>query len=648
VQVVAPALTYEFEAHKTIVAIDRRPQRLRIEASKPEAWLDTAVGVNQAAEVVRGGAALQRGRELVTRLRRGRKLYITEIRDNWAATTILANGKPQSGWVKVADLKPLPTEPRAFRHLENAAGGSFVSAAMLAQKAKQFDDGLYAAAEVAAQQGHGSLPSKTDLIRDWSAKVEANAADPGFTILLAAGQLGGAKNAIPRSQQQAVANALSQFESVPERSKPLGFYTWSKELSAIFRQDRMLQTPLPSAAGVAAIVSALKEDPALAEAYARHLSLAAKLTNPLVSGDSSDLRPLLADQRPDDLERIQKWRVLPPSLSHESQLFLRLFGNETSVPDDFDLMAKLIAEIRGGGIDLTPRPESGWYDHQTWALQPLLVPQKMDEASHLTCGEEYAKHLEELFKGTLALTRETHVKQLDFPAPAAAAFEEPQPKLELYVQPNLSIEPLATHYLRRAQSYAFVRQVLREAFGEDSLASLHRQTAERPLDMPLAEELDQMVALFYGAHVVASRQLGLPEAAGAAVGIEDADAAAVHLLRWAALRGDDADLGRDSRMMVPVFVDPMNQRIKVWCVLGWTTRDAWASFEQHPKLTATDAAGEAVDLASKFDVHFTGQSLTLASPVFAEVWVKRLLNRDEFRRHCDTYVTPAVILGNLE
>jgi hypothetical protein len=30
------------------------------------------------------------------------------------------------------------------------------------------------------------------------------------------------------------------------------------------------------------------------------------------------------------------------------------------------------------------------------------------------------------------------------------------------------------------------------------------------------------------------------------------------------------------------------------------------------------------------------------------VWVTRLLNRDEFRQHCDTYVTPEVILGNLE
>ena len=101
-------------------------------------------------------------------------------------------------------------------------------------------------------------------------------------------------------------------------------------------------------------------------------------------------------------------------------------------------------------------------------------------------------------------------------------------------------------------------------------------------------------------------------------------------------------------MMVPVFLDPENRRIKAWCLLGWQTQEAYVSYATHPAVSATSEAGEAVDLAAKFDIHYYGQGLSLACPIFAEVWVTKLLNRDEFRRHCDTYVTPGAITANLE
>ena len=44
-----------------------------------------------------------------------------------------------------------------------AATGGFVSASVLAQKAKQFDDGLYAAVELAAQNGAGKYAGKAGL-----------------------------------------------------------------------------------------------------------------------------------------------------------------------------------------------------------------------------------------------------------------------------------------------------------------------------------------------------------------------------------------------------------------------------------------------------------------------------------------------------
>jgi hypothetical protein len=100
--------------------------------------------------------------------------------------------------------------------------------------------------------------------------------------------------------------------------------------------------------------------------------------------------------------------------------------------------------------------------------------------------------------------------------------------------------------------------------------------------------------------------------------------------------------------MVPVFLDPENKRLRVWCLLGWQSQNAYASFAKHPAVSATSEAGDPVDLAKTFDIHYYGQSLNLACPIFAEVWVTKLLNRDEFRQHCDTYVTPTAITANLQ
>src|SRR5262245_16718485 len=50
-----------------------------------------------------------------------------------------------------------------------------VSAAALLLKGKRFDDGLYAAAELAAQQGAGRFPGKASLLRSLAATLAAEA-----------------------------------------------------------------------------------------------------------------------------------------------------------------------------------------------------------------------------------------------------------------------------------------------------------------------------------------------------------------------------------------------------------------------------------------------------------------------------------------
>ena len=46
-------------------------------------------------------------------------------------------------------------------------------------------------------------------------------------------------------------------------------------------------------------------------------------------------------------------------------------------------------------------------------------------------------------------------------------------------------------------------------------------------------------------------------------------------------------------------------------------------------------------------VEFSGDRYEFAVPVMAEVYVSRLLDRDEFRRHCNRFGTRDAILSNL-
>jgi hypothetical protein len=47
------------------------------------------------------------------------------------------------------------------------------------------------------------------------------------------------------------------------------------------------------------------------------------------------------------------------------------------------------------------------------------------------------------------------------------------------------------------------------------------------------------------------------------------------------------------------------------------------------------------------DVLFADETHRFAMPVMAEVSATRILDRDEFRRHCDRFRTQSAILANL-
>jgi hypothetical protein len=539
----------------------------------------------------------------------------------------------------------LPTLPRRFP-------SGFVSAAALALKAKHFDDGLYAAAELAAQNGAGCFPGKvlwlTALASNLAKAASADATEV-LTVLAGACELGGMNVAVPQFAAAAVKETVAAFLRDELRSKPIGFYTWTRDLESIFRQDRLLQSPLSPGARFAALKAlCVGGDGRLVGACGGYLNLIARLTNGL--------------EKPDPTAVVGKLNpsFFPPSRAHETDLIKKLY-RDRPIPEGFSLMDELIARIRAGTLPLQPTEQSGWYDYQTWSIEPLAIPEKMPEAKRLRLDQRYREHLLELFKGIYALTRETHVKQLEDSTVGCAR----RPEKRIYIPPELSAEPLATFYLRRALSYRFVRQVMADTFGAKALRRLHRLTPTGSAKLNLAEEFEVIEALFYGAHATVSRQLGLTAEATSEVGSgKGAEADAARFAEWAKNLEADEDLGQDARMMVPVFYDLQRQKTKVWLFLGWTSKRLRIYFVTPPRVVdpqATSAASAATGLFARLfgkreqpqparelpRIIFTHAYRDLVCPVTAEVYVDQILNRDEFRRHCDTYKTQAAILENL-
>jgi len=495
----------------------------------------------------------------------------------------------------------------------------FVSAALLAIKAKQVDDGLYAAVELATQSGAGMFRGKRALIDELLARLTTDAADfdgEARATLEAAASIGQDRPSSAGRAEQ----IRSEFLADELRSKPIGFYTWSEELSRIFREDRLLQSDIGGAADLPQVAHTLRAAPLLRASYEACLRLPERLTNMLACADLRAAMAALDAGRP--VVAARPTAFFPPSIAHETQLVKRMFGDRP-IPDGFDLSKELVRAVRSGEIDLTPGATSGWYDVQTWALEPLIAPERAVEAKSLELDPSYAAHLEELFRGILTATRETHIKQLEVPMAGSAA-----PRVvKLYVRPHLTVEPLVTFYQRRADAYRFVRAVLVETFGEDGLAEMRGLRNGTPVQQSLADELASMVHLFDGAAATAMRELGMPTTW---------DTSAFE--RWRGGKGDP-DVDADIRAMVPVFFDVARRKTKVWMILGWSRNTLRASFAKPPRVELLGGSKAEIDLTSAW--------LPLHTPVMVEAYVSRILDRDQFRAHCDQFRTPDAIVSAL-
>ncbi len=486
---------------------------------------------------------------------------------------------------------------------------------LLDNKAKQFDDGLVAALDLAYYRGlEGKLQSQVDLIRRL---YDAVGKDSPAAPFLAAGLRLASVNVVPADE--AAMNAyLREFEKNEVRSRPAGVYTWSKELTAAFRFVRFFQHEFAATDTIPVVLSeALGHDATLSAAYEKEVAFYAHLCNPSPPRCGS----LLPSQK-------KNVAVFPAAGSKETALFERLF--QWGLPEDGSLMLALIQGIRAGKIDLKPRPDSGWYDHQVYALETMLLPERGPERDKLLLTQAYKQRMMEAFTALITKRRETHVRNLgQGMAGAAPGFHTPTPA---EVRPRLRLEPCPSYYLRTARAYSFIGTFLEAVLGKDGLQALHglRQGGQREPD--LYAELHSMRDLFYGFYLVSAEDIGLkPEFAKD----ENVDAERCYTLATDYLPKAfaDRDLEADTRVIVTVGEDQQRHVTLVWATVGVRLAKLDAKYARPPQVkTKTSTDWRPVEADRLAESHYL---IAVDEFVGTELPGGRVLTREEFRTLCD-------------
>ncbi len=541
---------------------------------------------------------------------------------------------------------------------------------MIDGKAKQFDDGLYAALDLWQTENTLEGVRDTRELCTTLLKVES-LPDEARWFLEAAIAIGFRPDegdaplpALPKP----VMEHIRRFEMDATQSKPVGFYSWSEELKRCFKFLRFLQQSFKKREWTLAqsLANAIQVNEQARQQYARMLSFYAGLTNPFAAPTLRDV----AQHPKKSLDEIWKLRGLPEgktptvhflpySTSRELELFNRLFP--AGLPDGADLMLEFVKAIRSGKVDLKPRANSGWYDYQCFALETFLLPERGTENSKLLLTKKYKQRMLEAFKALVTKRRETHVRQLGGAAGSAAPPTE--------VAPRLRVEPNPTFYLRTARAYAFLETFLSDWMKGPGVSPIHGKREGGDRHMALGDELRSMRDFFYGLHLVSCEDIGMKDElmmdevpkrwdcywlaahwaehwyeGGTAID----DPGRIPAERKEALWRSDFDLAVDTRVAVPMYTNPGS--VRCWGTLGVRPVKLRAWYATPPKIREIDEKG-----APKGDWGTISEDLLkeshyiLLTDEFGEFTLKgsRVLNRAEFREICDRGKNKADILAAL-
>ncbi len=437
---------------------------------------------------------------------------------------------------------------------------------------KQLDDTIYAGVEHAVQDGLApTITPKREVLTaaiGYLTLHRSPESDDAMAYLGAALELGGGTAAVPSEVTPKVAARKNEFLANPSVSKPFGFYTWSNELKAIWQQDRLLQQPL-APGSACAIANALGSDAKISEKYQSLTRLYARLTNPL--------RPSVVHLMPADASCSEKAAKSPhaflaASSTPEVSLFEELYP--TGIPANVDLMDDLVSAIREGRLSLRPTAETGWYGHQLFALETLLVTDKSEERRKVAFTAKYKKRLKEAFQTMLVQHRETHAKQADVAQPTAVAIPD---------VPDFRVEPLATVYVRHARTYVFLEQALDPILGDGWLDRAKPFGENGAESETLRARIRRARDLFYGLYLTASQDIGLKPTLDQVGDPGQANWAGLASAadKWLLGLAEDPIAKRDVRVMVPI-ASLDGDRAKYWAVIGVrATLAAYSYLEPH-------------------------------------------------------------------
>ena len=251
----------------------------------------------------------------------------------------------------------------AAKYAEDQGWQLLPSANMIDGAGKQFDDGMFAAIELACFTDQaGDLAGAVALVRSMAELAESGEASRPY--LLAALELSGEKVPTDDPDAAAVAVWLQQFKIAP-LSRPAGFYNWNTELQATWRTFKFLQTKFDSDKEDVArsLAGLLEQSETLRADYIQLYQFYERLSNPSQAmsldplvGRSGDSMTQIMESLPAQLDAPS---FLPQSSSRETELFQALFP--VALPADANLMVELIKKIKSGEVDLAPTSDEGWY-----------------------------------------------------------------------------------------------------------------------------------------------------------------------------------------------------------------------------------------------------------------------------------------------
>ncbi len=619
----------------------------------------------------------------------------------------------KSGSVIRLDIGPMDTEadeaindrlfPTYAAALADLPGATIPSLEVVNNKLKSFNDSFYAGIEEGVYRGiaeayNGKVALYTDIMNAIvDGRATADAAHDALYVEAAARFAAGLMVAgiapdVPADVQTAADALVVSFEQRPLLASPMGFYTWTDTLEAVFRLDRFHQQwamgpPLslysqasPSFGSLLLTAHIIQQDAQRTADYLAILELYAGLTNPYSSYTVADLFDATSDlsvldnvsaaqaafesTHPEIYESLgvlyKPIALVPSSESPETILFNRIFPQ--GVPEGVEVMDALIAAIMSGEVDLSPSDNSGWYDYQLYALETLLLPERGAESAKLLLTKAYKEKLIETFKTIITQTRETHAKQVTIGGEDSAANMEPV-KIDVY--PVLHAEPFPTFYLRQARAYRFVGTAVAAALGQDFLDQTMVVSENGVGEIALSHALNEITLLAYGLHYLTLENVGLhadvlPEEADAFPENECVDAALTWLYGESAVQdvppnratrgwASDPDVEADPRVLVPVHLDGDGNAV-YWAVIGVKAIRIRAEYEEgfEPIVQGCDGVREYEMCEVEAFVPYEPYIL-MGTQV--EVRISSAIappTRDEFRALCDENVTEEAIVQALE